>query len=74
MGGFQQGGYAMDQPHGGFDQRPGGMDESQWAAQGCPVAGPNGWCMYRAKDTGEIYYHNHRSGVTQWDKPPDWLP
>jgi len=70
MGGYQ-GGYGMDQPRGGFEPM-GGMPEDQWAAQGSPVAGPNGWCRYRAKETGEFYFHNHRTGVTQWDKPADW--
>ena len=41
---------------------------------GCsyPVEGPNGWTMYRTKDTGEPYYHNHRTNQTVWDRPADW--
>ena len=71
MGGYQGGGYGMEQPpHGGFEQQ---RPADDWSAQGSPVAGPNGWCMYRAKDTGEVYYHNHRTGLTQWDKPADWV-
>lgn len=71
------GGYPMEQgAAGGFEQRPGGgaggMPEEAWAQQGFPVTGPNGWCLYRTKDTGEIYYHNHRTGVTTWEKPTDW--
>jgi hypothetical protein len=79
MGGYQGGGYqggGYDQPsHGGFgeQQRSGATPESQWQAQGCPVPGPNDWIMYRAKDSGEVYYHNHRTGATTWDKPPEWV-
>ena len=64
MGGGYQGGYGMDQARGGFEPPMGGMPEDQWAAQGSPVAGPNGWCRYRAKETGEVYFPNHREGVT----------
>lgn len=74
MGGGYQGGYGMEavpSAQGGYE-RPGGMPEDVWAAQGYPVGGPNGWCMYRTKDTGEVYYHNHRTGVTTWERPQEW--
>ncbi len=72
--GYGQGGYGMEQGHhGGYDQRAGGAPaQDAWAAQGCPVAGPNGWCMYRTKDTGEVYFHNPRTGTTTWERPPEW--
>ncbi len=74
MGGYP-GGYGMEQvPHGGgYDQRgAGGGPDDAWAAQGFPVNGPNGWCMYRTKDTGEVYFHNQRMGTTTWERPPEW--
>lgn len=48
------------------------MSEDVWAAQGYPVQGPNGWTMYRTKENGEPYYHNHRTNQTIWDRPPEW--
>eukprot|EP00955_Chlamydomonas_euryale_P067574 359869-Chlamydomonas_euryale.AAC.40 len=109
MGGYPQGGYGMDRPHGGMSpyDRPGmgmggmgniggmgmgmpnmgmgmgmpnmgmgmGMnmqEEAAWAAQGYPVPGPNGWTMYRAKDSNEPYFHNHNTNVTIWERPDDW--
>lgn len=87
-GGNYPGGYPMEPPQGGGNPnfgapgpargqgapgvRPGNMQEEAWAAQGYPVGGPNGWVMYRTRDTGEPYFHNHQSGVTQWDRPADW--
>ena len=29
-------------------------------------------CRYTTLDTGEPYYHNHVTGETVWDKPPEW--
>lgn len=57
-----------------YGRPPPGMSEDAWAQQGYPVHGPNGWVMYRAKDTGEAYYHNYNSNATQWEKPADWPP
>eukprot|EP00210_Caulerpa_lentillifera_P001164 g1120.t1 len=34
--------------------------------------GPNGWTMYRDPKSGEPYYHNHNSGITQWKCPDEW--
>lgn len=48
------------------------MNEDQWAAQGFPQQGPNGWVQYKDKITNDTYYHNHQTGVTQWDRPGDW--
>mmetsp|Transcript_38110 Transcript_38110/g.84913 ORF Transcript_38110/g.84913 Transcript_38110/m.84913 type:complete len:182 (+) Transcript_38110:186-731(+) len=73
-GGYQ-GGYGMEQgQQGGYDRAGAapGQSEDVWAAQGYPVAGPNGWYMYRTKENGECYYHNHRNNVTQWERPADW--
>lgn len=36
-----------------------------------PVVSPSGWTQYLTDD-GEAYYHNHATGQTQWEKPPDW--
>lgn len=44
------------------------LQQEQYAASGFPTHGPNGWIMYRAKETGEAYYHNHRTGTTQWER------
>jgi hypothetical protein len=64
QGGYPQGG--MGGPGGmGMGQMGGGMgggamggqgDEAAWAAQGCPVPGPAGWCMYRTQDTAEVSF------------------
>lgn len=71
-GGAPAGGYGgpgrMDGGYGGA----GGMPESQWAAQGYPEPGPNGWIMYKVKETGEPYYHNHQTNQTVWERPADW--
>lgn len=64
-GGMEQG---YDQMRGG----PSNVPEDVWAAQGYPVPGPNGWYMYRVKETGESYYHNHRTAQTVWERPQDW--
>lgn len=72
-GGYGPVGGQQADPSGG--QRGPGQNMQQeevWAQQGYPVQGPNGWFMYRTKDTGEAYYHNHRSNVTQWERPADW--
>jgi len=37
-----------------------------------PVAGPNGWMMYRDPKSGEPYYHNHQLTITQWQRPEEW--
>lgn len=72
-GGYQgYGQQAYGGPGMGMQQDMGGMHEDAWAAQGYPVAGPNGWCTYRTKDTGETYFHNHRTGVTTWERPAEW--
>lgn len=63
---MEQGGYG--EPRG----VSGNMQEDPYAAQGYPTQGPNGWYMYRTKETGEAYYHNHKTGVTQWERPADW--
>eukprot|EP00798_Chlamydomonas_sp_ICE-L_P010582 gene10582-12242_t len=66
-GGMSQPGYAG--PPGGM---PGGMPEDVWAAQGYPTPGPAGWYMYRVKESGESYFHNHGTGVTTWERPAEW--
>ncbi|KAI8472248.1 MAG: hypothetical protein J3K34DRAFT_451520 [Monoraphidium minutum] len=68
------GGYAGPRDNGrpgGYGGPPGG-GEDMYARQGFPVQGPNGWVAYKTQDTGETYYHNHNSQVTQWDRPVDW--
>jgi hypothetical protein len=84
-GGYGQGGYgggpggggygAPQDPYGGGGgyAAPARAPEDPYARQGFPVTGPNGWVAYRAPDTGETYYHNHNSGVTQWERPPEWM-
>jgi hypothetical protein len=52
QGGYGHQGYgqqAYGGPGMGMQQDMGGMHEDAWAAQGYPVAGPNGWCTYRTK-------------------------
>jgi hypothetical protein len=70
---MQPGGYAGPRDGGGrpYAGPPGGQ-EDVYARQGFPVQGPNGWVAYRTQDTGEVYYHNHNTNVTQWDRPGDW--
>jgi len=48
------------------------VENIAWIASGCPVTGPGGWTQYRDADSGEYYYHNHRTGTTSWDKPAEW--
>jgi hypothetical protein len=48
-------------------------NENVWAACGFPLAGANGWVMYRVPETGEPYYHNAERNVTQWDQPSDFI-
>ena len=31
-----------------------------------------GWTEYIVKETGEKYYHNSRTQVTQWERPASW--
>lgn len=83
-GGYAQGGYggapggygAPQDPYaggGGYGAPARGPGEDPYARQGYPVTGPNGWVAYRAPDTGETYYHNHNTQVTQWERPAEWL-
>eukprot|EP00775_Hariotina_reticulata_P006716 gene6716-6937_t len=81
-GGYGQGGYGAPQdPYGGgYGAAPGGYGgpprgpgEDPYARQGQPVHGPSGWVAYRAPDTGETYYHNHNTNITQWERPAEWL-
>jgi hypothetical protein len=58
-------------PHHHQAGPPGGV-EDVYARQGYPVQGPNGWVLYRAQDTGDVYYHNHNTGATQWERPAEW--
>lgn len=48
------------------------VENIAWIASGCPVTGPGGWTQYRCAETGEYYYHNHRTAATTWDKPSEW--
>jgi hypothetical protein len=66
-GGAGGGGYGA--PPGGYA----GRDEDAYARQGYPVGGPNGWVAYRTQDTGEVYFHNHTTNTTTWERPPEWL-
>lgn len=80
-GGYGQAGYGGPQGYGapqdpyggGYGGPPRGPAEDPYARQGQPVTGPNGWVAYRAQDTGETYYHNHNTNVTQWERPAEWL-
>ncbi|KAG2452267.1 hypothetical protein HYH02_003291 [Chlamydomonas schloesseri] len=73
-GGYGGGGYGAQGGYGGGGQGGPGpnVSEDVWAAQGYPVQGPNGWVQYRTRDTGEPYFHNHRTNETVWDRPADW--
>mmetsp|Transcript_5054 Transcript_5054/g.14109 ORF Transcript_5054/g.14109 Transcript_5054/m.14109 type:complete len:192 (+) Transcript_5054:202-777(+) len=48
------------------------VENQAWIASGCPVNGPAGWTQYRCAESGEFYYHNHRTNATTWDKPAEW--
>merc|ERR1711920_449933 len=37
-----------------------------------PAHGPNGWTEYYDPATGDFYYHNHLTNITQWERPVDW--
>eukprot|EP01023_Acetabularia_acetabulum_P004550 TRINITY_DN11929_c0_g1_i1.p1 TRINITY_DN11929_c0_g1~~TRINITY_DN11929_c0_g1_i1.p1 ORF type:complete len:277 (-),score=43.74 TRINITY_DN11929_c0_g1_i1:219-1049(-) len=47
------------------------MSRDAWMASGCPVPGQNGWWKYTSTE-GEDYYHNYRTGATQWELPVDF--
>lgn len=66
------GGYGAPRPYGGGPEEAGPGGYGRPAPPSFPVTGPNGWTAYKTQDTGEIYYHNHNSQVTQWDAPADW--
>lgn len=59
--------------HGVLGYPNNGMPENVWAACGFPLAGANGWVMYRVQETGEPYYHHSERDITQWDQPPDFI-
>ncbi|MEW5302504.1 MAG: hypothetical protein WDW38_002339 [Sanguina aurantia] len=76
-GGYQQPGYGggnnYDAPMSYMPQSHAPQETREnWVQRGCPVPGPNGWTEYRSQDTGEAYYNNSHSGLTQWEKPHDW--
>eukprot|EP00200_Dunaliella_tertiolecta_P000914 CAMPEP_0202366592 /NCGR_PEP_ID=MMETSP1126-20121109/17139_1 /ASSEMBLY_ACC=CAM_ASM_000457 /TAXON_ID=3047 /ORGANISM="Dunaliella tertiolecta, Strain CCMP1320" /LENGTH=158 /DNA_ID=CAMNT_0048961667 /DNA_START=5 /DNA_END=480 /DNA_ORIENTATION=+ len=66
-----QGGYGMD-AGAGFQANPEVLQQEAYAQSGFPTHGPNGWIRYIAKDTGEPYFHNHKTGITQWERPQEW--
>lgn len=82
-GGYGQPGYGAVQGYGapqdpyggggGYGGPPRGPAEDPYMRQGAPVTGPNGWIAYKTPDTGETYYHNHQTNVTQWERPQEWL-
>lgn len=73
-GEYREDGYAGGRGghHGGRGHpREGSQEHQAWVASGCPVEGPNGWTQY-STPSGEKYYHNSATNVTQWDTPADW--
>ncbi|KAJ9533403.1 hypothetical protein QJQ45_026452 [Haematococcus lacustris] len=66
------GGYGMEAGQGYGGQAVASQQDEVWANSGFPTHGPNGWVMYKVKETGEEYYHNHKSNITQWDRPVEW--
>lgn len=59
----------MDAGGAGFQAtNPEALQQEAYAQSGFPTHGPNGWVRYIAKDTGEPYFHNHKTGITQWDR------
>eukprot|EP01025_Chloroclados_australasicus_P037755 TRINITY_DN38617_c0_g1_i2.p1 TRINITY_DN38617_c0_g1~~TRINITY_DN38617_c0_g1_i2.p1 ORF type:complete len:225 (+),score=17.05 TRINITY_DN38617_c0_g1_i2:58-675(+) len=60
-------------PSGLYGSSPGSNSENAWAACGFPLAGANGWIMYRVPESGEPYFHNAKRGITQWEQPPDFI-
>jgi hypothetical protein len=75
-GGYSGYGGPQPGPYGGGPAAMGGGPQgdgnAEWASQGCPVPGPGDWVQYQTQDTHELYYHNHRTGETVWEKPPGW--
>jgi hypothetical protein len=57
---------------GGGAEKPtgGGAAREEVAAEVDPdgLEGRNGWTSYTDEE-GYVYYHNGKSGATQWDKP-----
>lgn len=63
---YDQGGY------GGYGAPYGGGPGGGRGGPAAPLHGPNGWTMYRDPQSGDYYYHNHNTGLTQWERPADW--
>mmetsp|Transcript_47900 Transcript_47900/g.113834 ORF Transcript_47900/g.113834 Transcript_47900/m.113834 type:complete len:393 (+) Transcript_47900:61-1239(+) len=55
--------YAMDSSYAGYDGK-------YWGWQPCMPMTPQLWTEYFADD-GVPYYYNSRTGLTQWEKPPE---
>merc|ERR1712217_343346 len=36
------------------------------------IHGPCGWTAYHDPATGDPYYHNHNTNITQWERPAEW--
>lgn len=70
------GGFGGPSPYGGGMMNGGMMGRGGGMAGGYgpppPVPGGGGWTQYFT-DEGEAYYHNSATGVTQWEKPRDWM-
>lgn len=64
----------MVQPSGPLHVAPAPTNARDYypPGQAYPIVGPNGWIMYRDPKSGEPYYHNHQSTVTQWKRPDEW--
>lgn len=75
-GGYQQPAYGghnnYDAPMNYMAQPPQQTRDHDWVQRGCPVQGPNGWTEYRSQETGEAYYNNSHTGLTQWERPQEW--
>lgn len=65
-GGRGGGGGGGGEPRGLNDR-----DHSAWVASGRPIKGPAGWTQYQT-ESGEKYYNNSNTGLTQWEPPAEW--
>ena len=65
--------HASSNAPGMINQVGSNLPDNVWAACGFPLAGANGWVMYRVQETGEPYYHHAERHITQWDQPTDFI-
>mmetsp|Transcript_11353 Transcript_11353/g.41543 ORF Transcript_11353/g.41543 Transcript_11353/m.41543 type:complete len:211 (+) Transcript_11353:372-1004(+) len=68
-GGFAPGPYGGGMPYGGYGGPEGGYPGAAMPPM-APPPSSGGWSAHVAPD-GTPYYYNERTGVSQWERPPE---